>query len=172
MSTCEVPDGTKKHEGWNQDREATLHHPGLLLSHWGEATSSGHRWFYQALLLQGTGACIVRVQWESNTKAWMMSSLFLKWLEHLNNKMYLQARHILLFLYNWSAHLKIELSHIKLVFLPKNTTSQLQPCDAGIVNAVKLMYHKKMLHHLLHHMDECTPAQELAMKIDVLDVIC
>ena len=66
------------------------------------------------------------------------------------------------------AHPEVELSHIKLVFLPKNTTSRLQPCDAEIIQAVKLTYRKKML----HHMDECTSARELAKKIDVLDAIC
>ena len=50
--------------------------------------------------------------------------------------------HILLYIDNCTAHPKVHLSNIKLIFLPPNTTSQLQPLDAGIIQAVKMIYRK------------------------------
>ena len=70
----------------------------------------------------------------------MTKYMFSEWLDAL--KMRAQKRNILLLLDNCSAHPDIELSNIKLVFLPLRTTSHLQPCDAGIIQAVKLQYRK------------------------------
>ena len=47
-----------------------------------------------------------------------------------------EGRIVLLFLDNAPSHPKIlqeGLKNIKLEFLPNNTTSRLQPCDAGII---------------------------------------
>ena len=63
------------------------------------------------------------------------------------------------------------MSNIKLVFLPPNTTSKLQPCDAGIIQAVKMNYRKKLLRHILIKMDECSTASEIAKTVTILDAI-
>ena len=65
---------------------------------------------------------------KANKKAWMTSSLFKEWLERLNSKMLLQGRHILLFVDNCGAHPDIQLINIRMLFLPPNRTSHLQPC--------------------------------------------
>ena len=52
---------------------------------------------------------------------------------------------VLLFLDKAPFHLEPSseiLKNIKLVFLPKNTTSQLQPCDADVIRNFKVKYRK------------------------------
>ena len=95
----------------------------------------------------------------------MTTDLFQAWLQATNNKFSIQQRKVLLFVDNCPAHPDIQLSHIKLVFLQANTTSKLQPMDAGIIQTVKLNYRKRMVRHLLVKMDECEMASQLAKKI-------
>ena len=63
------------------------------------------------------------------------------------------------------------MSNVKLVFLPPNTTSKLQPCDAGIIQNLKQLYRKRMMRSILMNMEDCKTATELAKKITVLDAI-
>ncbi len=111
------------------------------------------------------------VTYSSNKKAWMTSDLFQQWLDKLNGKMKTENRSILLFIDNCSAHPDVTLSNIKLVFLPPNTTSKLQPCDAGIIQNVQLLFRKSLVRHVLFHMDEATSASQVAKKVNVLDAI-
>ena len=39
--------------------------------------------------------------------------------------------------------------NFELLFLPPNTRSKIQPCDAGIIRALKMHYHLKFYHNLL-----------------------
>ena len=58
----------------------------------------------------------------------------------VKQKMIQQGRKILLLLDNVSSHspdLKDGFSNIKVAFLPKNTTSRLQPLDAGIIKKIQ-----------------------------------
>ena len=69
-------------------------------------------------------------------KAWMTTEIMQDVLKILNKKMIAEGRNVLLFLDNAPSHADIlqeGLRSIKLEFLPKNTTSRLQPCDAGII---------------------------------------
>ena len=43
----------------------------------------------------------------------------------------------------------IPLKAVKLVYFPKNTTSYTQPCDAGIIQALKLKYREQLHNHIL-----------------------
>jgi hypothetical protein len=47
----------------------------------------------------------------------------------------------------------MELSNVKLVFLPPNTTAGTQPLDFGIIRNFKVKYHKIFLEFLLSHED-------------------
>ena len=77
-----------------------------------------------------------------------------------------------MFVDNCSAHPdSIEASNLKLVFLPPNTTSKLQPMDAGVIQAVKTKYRVKLLRCILCRMDDCDTASELVKKVNVLDAI-
>lgn len=84
------------------------------------------------------------VTYTNSKKAWMNSELFRKWVLDLDKDMKTRDRHILLLIDNASAHARpdIEMTHARLEFLPKNTTSVLQPLDQGIIAHVKRAFNK------------------------------
>jgi hypothetical protein len=55
----------------------------------------------------------------------------------LDKRMRKQNWNILVFLDNCASHPFLNLNNIKLLFLPPNTTSLLQPLDAGIIRSFK-----------------------------------
>ena len=120
---------------------------------------------------QGYKLSSLGVTYTSNKKAWMTSQIFSDWLTSINNKMRIQGRNILMLIDNCSAHPELQMSNVKLVFLPPNTTSKLQPCDAGIIQNLKQLYRKRMMRSILMNMEDCKTATELAKKITVLDAI-
>ena len=74
------------------------------------------------------------VPYYSNAKAWVDSVIMSDILSKINQKLARQKRKVILFLDNVSSHspdLVSKFSNIKIVFLPKNTTSRLQPLDAS-----------------------------------------
>ena len=82
-----------------------------------------------------------------------------------------QGRKILLFLDNAPGHGHHSFSNIKLEFLPPNTTSKLQPLDAGIIAQVKALYRKRMLRNISFNIQQNIPASEAAKKIDIFTAI-
>ncbi|SPO27760.1 related to transposases [Ustilago trichophora] len=86
------------------------------------------------------------IHYAANQKAWMTSSLFTSWLQHLDAHIgQTPGRHILLLLDNFKGHGSTEkplteLHNITIHFLPPNTTSRIQPLDAGIIAAFKKHY--------------------------------
>ena len=73
------------------------------------------------------------VMYKSNTRAWATTDIFVEFLNWFNNLSKMRGDHNLLLLDNCPAHPDIKLSNVKLVFLPKNTTSRLEPLDRGII---------------------------------------
>ena len=76
-----------------------------------------------------------------DSKSWMQVEIMEKVLDTLNHQMRKQGRKVILFLDNATVHptsLIDMYSNIKIVFLPKNTTSRLQPLDAGIIQSFKV----------------------------------
>jgi hypothetical protein len=83
-----------------------------------------------------------------------------------------QKRRILLLLDNCSAHVVVDdLQNVKLIFLPPNTTSKIQPLDQGIINSFKLNYRKLLLEHLIDHANKVQSLSEFAKSISVLNAI-
>lgn len=84
-------------------------------------------------------------------------SIFNEWLKWFDKKLRSENRNIILLLDNASVH-KIspenEPTNIKIRFLPPNTTSALQPCDAGIINSFKSHYRKLFVRHKLQLLEE------------------
>lgn len=81
------------------------------------------------------------VDYYNNEKAWMTTIIFEDWLKKFNSRLKLQNRNILLLVDNATSHnAQLSFSNITLHFLPSNTTSVLQPCDAGIIRSFKYFY--------------------------------
>ncbi|XP_047200519.1 tigger transposable element-derived protein 6-like [Hippoglossus stenolepis] len=82
---------------------------------------------------------------------------------------------ILLLVDNCTAHdvKNTTLRNIRLEFLPKNTTSILQPCEQGIIRTAKAYFRKEMAHSVLCHTDEGSrvTAVDIADKISLLDAV-
>lgn len=98
------------------------------------------------------------VNYYSNFKAWMTSTIFkdfmLKWDKNLNKK-------IVLLLDNCMAHIICEINthtfinmkNIKLVFLPANTTSNIQPRNQDIIMSFKSHYRKAVVKKIIDDID-------------------
>ena len=68
----------------------------------------------------------------------MTTKLFRTWLGYFSDTMRSQDRHVLPLLRNASSdRVTDHYSHVKLHFLPSNTTAHLQPQDAGILKSFK-----------------------------------
>ena len=91
------------------------------------------------------------VMYFADSKSWMQVEIMKKVLETLK-QMVKEERNVILFLDNATVHptsLVDEFSNIKVVFLPKNTISRLQPLDAGIIQSFKSKYRKKLMHYII-----------------------
>ena len=85
----------------------------------------------------------------------MNSDIMFDVLTKTNQKLAQQKRNVVLFLDNVSSHppeFSKKFSHIKVIFLPKNTTSRLQPLDVGIIKKFKVQYQKLLVTHTLHRL--------------------
>jgi hypothetical protein len=79
----------------------------------------------------------------------MTSKIFTEVLKIWNNKFQKENRKVLLFIDKCSAHPEIQLSNIKLIYLPPNTTFVLQPMDQGIIKCFKSYYRKILIRKLI-----------------------
>ena len=78
----------------------------------------------------------------------MTSEIFEEWLWKWDTRLSRSKRKKALFVDNWVAHPYV-LRSIQLIFLPPNTTSEIQPCDQGIIKALKVHYRKNMVKHFI-----------------------
>lgn len=109
------------------------------------------------------------VNYAANKKAWVTSDLFVSWLQKLDRKFLLQGRSVAMIVDNCPAHPTVDdLKAIKLMFLPPNTTSVLQPCDQGIINCFKRNYRKAVMQRYLVHIDTGSPS---TFNISVLEAL-
>lgn len=90
------------------------------------------------------------VYWKSNKKAWMTAALFHQYLLNFNSLMKQQKRNVFLLLDNAPCHPQVELSNVKIAYMPPNTTAACQPLDAGIIKNFKVHYRKRLVQRLLH----------------------
>ncbi|CAI5998273.1 unnamed protein product [Closterium sp. NIES-65] len=98
--------------------------------------------------------------WRHNAKGCMTSPLFTHFITHLNAAMFAEGRKIVVLLDNASSHMLRSqdawseivcdvrttcMSHVRLVFLPPNTTAFTQPLDQGIIATAKARYRQHWL---------------------------
>ena len=94
--------------------------------------------------------------YEWNSKAWMTGTIFEKYMKMLDNKFFKEKRQVLFFVDNCPAHpvtLQMALKNIKIIFLPKNSTSVLQPMDQGVIRSFKCKYRTKLLSHVISQVE-------------------
>ena len=111
------------------------------------------------------------VSYYSQSKAWMTGDIFNDILGAWNKKLQPQGRLILLLIDNAGCHPRdsqSRFSSIRVVYLPPNTTSRVQPLDLGIIQSTKVHYRKYFLRYVLSKIEECTSAAEVVNSVDVL----
>ena len=124
----------------------------------------------------------------------MAGSVFEDWVRKLNRKYLLKGRsialvidncpehpalvidncpeHLALVIDNCPEHPAIEgLKAITLVFLPPNTTSVLQPCDQGIIQALKMHYGKRVLKKVIAAIETEKTPDSVIKEMNVLDAM-
>jgi len=94
-----------------------------------------------------------------NKKAWMQVSIFNDILLKLNEKMKRKRRKIVLLIDNAPVHLILDetqekLDCVEVKFLPPNTTTALQPCDAGIIHSFKCHYKRFFIQNRIDAYDD------------------
>jgi len=111
------------------------------------------------------------VEYEANKNAWMTADIWRDWLARVDKKMRSKGRKIIMLCDNCAAHSNdVKLTNVKLVFLPPNTTSLIQPMDQGIIANFKKQYRSLVLRRLVNDMDTSEArAAEVARKLNVLD---
>lgn len=95
---------------------------------------------------------ILPCTYEANTKAWMTGTLFVQWLKAFDARMGAANRKVALFVDNCSAHPKIQLRNIELIFFPPNTTSKLQPLDQGVICLVKRRFRATLVNSIVRQL--------------------
>lgn len=92
----------------------------------------------------------IPVSYKANRKAWMTSDLFEEEIRKWDKELSVQKRKILLLIDNCTSHSDIKnLEWIKIVFLPPNATSIVQPMDQGVIRSLKCHYRKQLILRIL-----------------------
>ena len=96
-----------------------------------------------------------------------------KIMQKLNRQMIGENRNVILFLDNAAVHPQslIGKYNIKIVFLPKNTTSRFQPLDAGIIQSFKIKYRKKLMCYVISRITNDRSASEIVNSVDIPQAI-
>ena len=88
------------------------------------------------------------VYYFSNRKSWMTSDVMIAVLKQFKKKLLFEQRKIIFFLDNATYHPESMVDfflQIKIIFLPKNTTSRIQPVDSGIIQNFKIKHRKRLV---------------------------
>lgn len=94
------------------------------------------------------------VKYRANKKSWMTSSIFEEEIRNWDKELMGKRKKILLLIDNCPAHPSLSnLKNIKLVFLPPNCTSVLQPLDQGIIRSFKCHYRKFVLRKVINNIE-------------------
>ena len=104
-------------------------------------------------------------RYRSQKKSWMDSTLFEEWVREVDVKFQTENRKIALIIDDCPAHPTIaDLSNVKLIFLPPNTTSVSQPMDQGVIKCLKAFYRRRLVNLMIKRLEQ---GQDLP-KISIL----
>ena len=123
------------------------------------------KWFDKSLL---------PVEYYSQSKSWMSGEILESVLTKLNHRLASTSRKVLLLMDNAGCHpedLKDKFSNIKIIFLPANTTSRLQPLDLGIIQSFKVHYRQMLLQYVLARIDQWDSATDVVKTVNILVAI-
>ena len=125
---------------------------------------------------KGIRVDLLPVTYRANENAWMTALLFKEWLKTWNKDLIEQGRKICLLVDNCSAHPEVELSNIRLEFLPANTTSLIQPMDMGIIKNLKTFYRQELVSRIIASIENNiisseASAADISKTINVLQAI-
>ena len=82
--------------------------------------------------------------YKNQRKSWMNGVLLEEWVSELDKKFVSERRKT--GIHNGPVHRQVEnLKSIKLLFLPPNTTSQIQPMDQNVIISLKAQYCKNVV---------------------------
>ncbi|XP_023237614.1 tigger transposable element-derived protein 1-like [Centruroides sculpturatus] len=113
--------------------------------------------------MKGVDKSTLPVFWRANKKAWVTGVLFRDWfyncfvpeVEEYSKRKNISFKALLL-VDNAPGHTDLNHPAVKLIFLPPNTTSILQPQDQGIIKSFKSLYIRHTFEHILQNID-CNP---------------
>lgn len=125
---------------------------------------------YRSRPFEGKTGLELGFDYHANKKAWMTTHLFFEWLKRFNAcTATTEGRKVVLLIDNCRVHCTAEtllaLSNLKVRFLPSNTTSKVQPKDAGVMPAMKLRYRRRKIERDFDLDDECV---RNVYKVEVL----
>ncbi|KAE9054757.1 hypothetical protein PF010_g32401 [Phytophthora fragariae] len=104
----------------------------------------------------------------------MNSKIYQNWLLQLDKEMRAAKRHILLLVDNVSSHAlgDMVLTNIKVQKLPANTTTYLQPLDAGVIASFKARFRSLQIDHGIERFEaDANVNGQSAYKIDQLQAM-
>ena len=123
---------------------------------------------------KGIDTTSLHVQYYSQLKVWMTRDILESVLSKLNRRLSAKGRKIAPLMDNAGCHpkdLKDRFSNIRIIFLPPNTTSMLQPLDLGIIQNFKVHYRTLFLRFVLSKIDACETASEITKSVSILHAI-
>ena len=121
--------------------------------------------------LHGFDKFCLPVSYYNQSKAWMSGEILADILTKLNRRLLKSNQNILLLMDNAGCQpeeLVSKFSNIKIIFLPANTTSTLQPLDLGIIQAFKMYYRKHFLSYVVSKIEECDLATDVVKSVNIL----
>ena len=105
------------------------------------------------------------MQYFHSKKAWLSTEIMIQVLTATVRKLDAANRKVFLFLNNAPFHPETLQGNLKNL---KNTTSQLQPCDTGIIRNFKVNYRKQLLKYVISRIDDAKKASAIIQGVDLL----
>ena len=104
------------------------------------------------------------VRYSNNRNAWMTMEKWNEWLKWLDNNVFEKS---LLLVDNCPAHtdgFSLNLKNLRVEYIPPNTTSHIQPCDAGIIANFKAHYRNLLVSKWVYELNEEQKVKKLNIK--------